>query len=127
MKRLKKHQNATPAETSGEAAPILRIKDYVQRHLSTISLLKAADHMQMNPAYLSRYFKEKTGENFVDYCKSVKMEKAKALLRETNMKIYEIASELGYTNTQHFSVTFRESEGVTPLEYRQRGGKERKK
>lgn len=78
----------------------------------------------MNPAYLSRYFKEKTGENFVDYCKAVKLEKACQLLQETNMKIYEIANELGYTNAQHFSTVFREKVGMTPLEYRQGGGKQ---
>jgi len=42
------------------------------------------------------------------------------------MKIYEIANDLGYTNAQHFSTVFRENEGMTPLEYRQKGGKEKK-
>ena len=123
VKRLKKRQQTARDVQMDEAAPISRIKRYVLSHLSTVSLLRAADHMQMNPAYLSRYFKEKTGENFVDYCKAAKLEKARRLLRETNMKIYEIASELGYANAQHFGTVFRENEGMTPLEYRQSGGK----
>lgn len=126
IRRLKKPEQGVPQGMPNEAAPISRIKRYVQTHLSTVSLLNAADHMQMNPAYLSRYFKEKTGENFVDYCKTVKLEKARQLLRETNMKIYEIANELGHTNAQHFGTVFRENEGMTPLEYRQIGGKGQK-
>ena len=124
IKRLKKREQEVPQSIPGEAAPISRIKRYVLSHLSSVSLLKAADHLQMNPAYLSRYFKEKTGENFVDYCKAVKLEKACQLLQETNMKIYEIANELGYTNAQHFSTVFREKVGMKPLEYRQGGGKQ---
>ena len=123
MKRLKKRGRTETEAVPDESGPIGRIRRYVQSHLSSVSLLKAADHMQMNPAYLSRYFKEKTGENFVDYCKAVKLEKARRLLRETNMKIYEIAYELGYSNAQHFSTVFRENEGMTPLEYRQGGEK----
>ena len=127
VRRLKKREQAARQDVPDEAAPISRIKRYVMSHLSTVSLLSAADHMQMNPAYLSRYFKEKTGENFVDYCKTVKLEKACQLLRETSMKIYEIANELGYTNAQHFSTVFRENKGITPLEYRQSRGKEQKR
>lgn len=119
IRRLRKREKTPSPPVPDETAPISRIRRYVASHLSSVSLQKTAEHMQMNPAYLSRYFKEKTGENFVDYCKAVKLEKARQLLRETNMKIYEIANTLGYTNAQHFSTIFREIEGLTPLEYRQ--------
>lgn len=50
----------------------------------------------MNPAYLSRYFKENTGMNFVDYCRRIRMKRARELLQNTSLKVYEIASRLGY-------------------------------
>ena len=82
--------------------------------------MDVAEYMQMNPAYLSRYFKEKTQETFLEYDKRIKMERAMELLWTTNMKTYEIANQLGYKSPQHFSRIFKEYNGYTPMEYRQR-------
>lgn len=109
-----------PGRQADEAGtPIERIRRYVTEHLEEKSSLSSvASYMQMSPSYLSRYYKEKTGENFVDFSRSVRMERAKAYLRETNLKIYEIALRLGYQNAQHFAVAFKEYTGCTPVQYR---------
>lgn len=114
--------NGIEEKSSKEPAAIDRIKRYMQAHVdSDYSLIDVAEYMQMNPAYLSRYFKEKTHETFMEYDKKLKMERAKELLRTTNMKSYEIADQLGYKSVQHFSRIFKEYMDMTPMEYRQRG------
>ena len=80
--------------------------------------VEVAEYMQMNPAYLSRYFKENTGMNFVDYCRRIRMKRARELLQNTSLKVYEIASRLGYQNAQAFGTAFKECEGVSPFAYR---------
>ena len=108
-------------EDSSQTAAIDQIKRYMRAHVdSDYSLMDVAEYMQMNPAYLSRYFKEKTQETFLEYDKRIKMERAKELLWTTNMKTYEIANQLGYKSSQHFSRIFKEYNGCTPMEYRQR-------
>ncbi len=110
---------------SGEGAPIARIKRYIHANIeSRVSLMEVAEHMQMNPAYLLHYFKENTGVNFVDYCRSLRMKRARELLENTNLKIYEIASRPGYQNAQAFGTAFKELEGITPAAYRTGGKKE---
>lgn len=100
-----------------------RIKKYMQSHVdSDYTLMDVAEYMQMNPTYLSRYFKEKTHETFMEYDKRLKMERAEYLLTTTSMKTYEIAEKLGYKSVQHFSRIFKESSGMTPIEYRQKSG-----
>jgi YesN/AraC family two-component response regulator len=107
-------------EEDQQGTPVERIRQFMIAHLSEqVSLSSVAEYMQMNPAYLSRYFKEKTGQNFVDYHRQLRMERAKELLRGTSLKVYEIADQIGYVNAQHFVTAFREYEGITPFAYRQ--------
>ncbi len=106
-----------------QLSAIERIKKYMQSHVdSDYTLMDVAEYMQMNPTYLSRYFKEKTHETFMEYDKRPKMERAEDLLTATSMKTYEIAEKLGYKSVQHFSRIFKESTGMTPIEYRQKSG-----
>ena len=56
----------------------------------------------------------------MEYDKKLKMDRAAQLLLSTNMKTYEIASQLGYKSVQHFSRIFKEYYNYTPMEYRQR-------
>lgn len=121
VKRLNGRKGLAPGERGqGEdSAPIARIKRYIQEHIeSRVSLMEVAEYMQMNPAYLSRYFKENTGMNFVDYCRRIRMKRARELLQNTSLKVYEIASRLGYQNAQAFGTAFKECEGVSPFAYR---------
>jgi len=83
-----------------------------------LSLSYAADHLQLNPAYLSRIFRDKTGMNFLEYLTHVRIEKSKKLLHETNWKIKEIGEISGYSNVNYFIRVFKEMTGTTPREYR---------
>lgn len=121
--RLKLRDGVKQTDARALSSSIDQIKRYMQSHVdSNYSLIDVAEYMQMNPAYLSRYFKEKTQETFVEYDKKLKMERAEYLLQTTHMKTYEIAYQLGYKSVQHFSRIFKDYTGTTPMEYKQRSG-----
>ena len=101
----------SPAVT--EAVEILR-KEY-QRDLS---LQEVADRLQLSAPYLSRIFKEETGESFKAYLTRMKLQKAKDLLANTDMPVQDIAAWVGYHDAKHFSVIFKKQFGVTAGTYR---------
>lgn len=96
-----------------------RIKLYIQENLhDDLSLVRIAEHVYFNPSYLSRFFKQATGENLSDYIMNARILKAKELLEENNLKICEIASTVGYESHAYFDRLFRKALGKTPQEYR---------
>lgn len=108
-----------PANQQFHSLHVRLAKEYVDRHLlEDVSLAKVAETIAISPSYLSRIFLKEVGESFSDYVIRNKTEYSKKLLRETNLKVYEIAEKLGYTNPHYFSKLFKERVGMTPLEYR---------
>lgn len=83
-----------------------------------ISLQEMAKRIHISPCYLSSLFKQKTGESYKNYTIRIKISKAKEMLREGDMPIYEIATALGYKSNQHFSHLFQAQTGLLPTEYR---------
>lgn len=83
---------------------------------ATLQSLAATVHL--SPVYLSRYFKEKTKTNYVDFLVNKKMERASQLLREGNYGLAEISEMVGYSNEKNFSRAFRKHFGVTPADYK---------
>jgi len=81
-------------------------------------LVRLADQVHFNPSYLSRLFKQKTGLNLSDYISDIRVQKAKELLQDMNMKIYEVAQALGYSSSANFVRFFRKATGISPQEYR---------
>ncbi len=84
-----------------------------------ISLTATAEALFMNKSYISGNFKQKMGVSFVEYLTIVKMERAKKLIRDENIRIYEIAGLLGYKDIEYFSRLFKKYIGLSPTEYRQ--------
>jgi two-component system response regulator YesN len=74
----------------------------------------------LNANYLSQLFKKSTGETFIDFVTRERMEKAKELLQDPHMKIFEIANRVGFKDSNYFSIAFKNKLGFTPSEYRQR-------
>ncbi|WP_276353745.1 response regulator [Cohnella caldifontis] len=103
------------------AGLIKQVKEYIHVHLGDdVSLQTLAGHVGMHPVYLSKVYKLETGEALKDYLHRVRMERALHLLRHSDLKIYEIAGQIGYLNTAYFIKTFKKEHGVTPQEYRDR-------
>ncbi len=85
-----------------------------------ISLISVANHVAMSAAYFSTVFSQTTGRSFITYLTALRVERAKELLRTTNMKLADIALEIGYSEPNYFSHVFRKTVGITPKEYRLR-------
>lgn len=83
-----------------------------------ITIEKISSKVFMNPSYFSEYFKRKTGETVLDFVTRKRMEKAILLLQTTNIKIYEVSTLTGYTDTKYFSKLFKKYYGVLPSQIR---------
>lgn len=110
--------SASSAESGLTDHTIEKVKAYLQDNLSAATLENAAKHVYLNPFYLSKFFKTKTGENFSDYVMNLRMHRAAELLKTTHCKTYEISEIVGYSNAKNFTRMFRSFFGVTPREYR---------
>ena len=75
-----------------------------------------------NPEHFSRFFKTKTGVNFVDFLNDIRLGHAARLLIDTKDSIAEIASACGFTNISNFNRTFKRQKGLTPKDFRHKHG-----
>lgn len=86
----------------------------------SITIEKIAGHVYMNPTYFCEYFKNETGETVLDYVTRSRINKARELLLTTNLKIYEIAEQVGYADTKYFSKLFKKHYGELPSKYKEK-------
>lgn len=110
-----KAQNRKRNKTDRQAEKII---EYVQEHYKdeNLSIAGIAEAFGMNPIYLSRFFREKTGEALLEYIVRFRIEKAKEYLKQ-GCSICKTASEVGYNNYKTFIRAFKKLEGVTPGRY----------
>lgn len=85
---------------------------------STLSLTQMCEYLSVSTSYFSSSFKAQTGTTLVDYVKTIRMDKAKDLLKTTSLCSYEIAERVGYSDAHYFSITFKKYAGCSPKEYR---------
>ncbi len=96
------------------------VQQYITEHYGDdLSLNILAEKVYLSPSYLSEIFIQETGCGINKYIKSLRMENAKDLLNNTNMKIIEICKKVGYHNLSYFVRSFREHFGSSPEKYRQ--------
>ena len=92
---------------------------YIEEHLADLQGLEPlAQTLNVSPFYLSKLFKEETGDTFINYLTSMRLEKAKKLLKDSSMIIKEITAGVGYNDQNYFSKLFKQRFGVSPTEYR---------
>ena len=104
---------------SRSARPVRQAREYMEEHYrDKITLEEVANSIALNPIYFSTLFKKETGMNFSTYLVSIRMEKAKELLRTTNMTILQVSEEVGYKDSRYFSQLFRKTVGIKPALYR---------
>jgi two-component system response regulator YesN len=89
-------------------------RQYSDPELNTDAI---AQQLGISRDYLRHLFKEETGKTVLDQLTDIRMERARKLLDEGNLKVYEIAERVGFRNGQYFSQVFRKAAGMTPLEY----------
>lgn len=101
------------------------VKKYIEEHLAEdLSRDTLAGLVYLNPNYLARLFRSKTGYSLVDYITKQKIARVEKLLLTTELSVTQIAQQAGYTNMPYFSKVFKKETGCTPVEYRRNGGKE---
>jgi two-component system response regulator YesN len=118
MREELNHEKKSEDEVAISDKVIAVIKNYVKEHYRDAALEQAAELVHMSPYYISKYFKQKTGENFLDYVISVKMRKAAQFLKEIDYKTYEISEMIGYSNPKNFTRTFKKYFGKSPRDFR---------
>lgn len=89
-----------------------------ENYMTMLSLDSCAELFGTSPYTLSRAFKHISGVNFIDYLTDIRIDNAKGLLRETEIKINEVAERVGYQHT-YFNRIFKKYEGITPSQFRE--------
>ncbi|MCM3629146.1 response regulator [Paenibacillus glycanilyticus] len=96
-----------------------QLHQYVEEQIDgDLSLNRLAEHVYLTPFYLSRLYKQKTGHTISDYITGRRIEIAKRMLGESNLKIHEIGMRIGYDSASYFTRFFKKTTSLTPQEYR---------
>jgi len=117
---MKSNQIAVQGANS-EPPVITRAKKYIEEHhTEDISLGEVAKSVHTSLYYFCKIFKKHTGLHFTEYVSRIRLEKAKNLLLNPNLRISEIAYEVGFQSLTHFNRVFKKIVGQSPTEYRGR-------
>jgi YesN/AraC family two-component response regulator len=106
-------------QDNAEPPVITRAKEYIHEHQTEeLSLGQVARAVNTSTFYFCKMFKKVTGINFTDYLSRVRIEKSKNLLLNPNLRVSEIAFEVGFQSLTHFNRVFKKILGQSPTEYR---------
>lgn len=106
-------------EEAEQVKIIREIHDHLTEHMEQRATIKELSHRYLiNPTTLKTVFKEVYGNSLAAHMKEHRMEKAAALLRETDMSVAEIAGQVGYESQSKFTAAFKEQFGQLPTAYR---------
>lgn len=98
---------------------IYEIEKYLHSNFDRdVKLQEISEHFYLSREYISRKFKQEFNENISDYIVKIRIDRAKSLLKNSRLKIYEIANLIGYQDDKYFRKVFKKVEGITPNEYR---------
>ena len=99
-------------------ARMIEIMNYIQENYIDITLDDLAEKFFLSKPYISKYIKEKSGVTFGELVKKIRMKKARALLKSSNMTVENIALSVGYQNVEHFNRLFKKAYNMTPIQFR---------
>ena len=102
--------------SESEYNPIEKIKQYIAMNLDKeLNRSTLSNYVHLNPDYLNRIFKEETSMSLIEYVILERMNRAKDLLKNTDLSIYMIAKKVGYDQYSHFAASFKQRVGISPL------------
>ncbi len=119
LRRHEYHFTIGEATDNIENESITAILRYIQGNYNSLTLSDTARFFNYSEAHLSRLVKKFTGQNFSGIIKTIKLQKASALLLESKKSISEIVEEIGYTDNSHFYKSFKQYYGMTPIQYKE--------
>lgn len=98
-----------------------QIHEYLEEHYSDINLSVAAigEEFGFVPRYISKIFKDETGEGLLDHINNLRIQKSKKIMEDKKLGLEEVASRVGFTNVNSFIRVFKKYEGMTPGRYRE--------
>lgn len=101
---------------------ISKAEEYIAENFCdpNISLISVARHVGFSSAHFSTMFSQALGKSFISYLTSMRIERAKQLLAQTDMKLSAIAMEIGYNEPNYFSHVFKKHEGISPKDFRKK-------
>lgn len=100
---------------------LAQVEAYIREHyMESISLKLLGEQFYMNSSYLGQIFKKHYVKSFSDYLNEIRIEEASRLLRRTDYRVYEIATMVGYRDSDYFINRFEKIRGETPAQYRKR-------
>lgn len=102
-------------ENRPDAASVLQ---FIRSHYRDLNLTQTAEYFHYSKAYLSQFIQNHFQRSFMEIVTDLKIDNAKEFLRNSNKRIADIAMLVGYDTANHFSRTFKQHEGVSPIEYR---------
>lgn len=128
VERLEDEQGPQVAEQLAGARPVPGCSRLIREIIATmqerlhenLTLKNIAQQFAFSPNYLGHLFKEETGQGFSEMLTELRMERARELLKDPKVKIYEVAGQVGYRYIPYFSRQFKETFGMTPMEFRKR-------
>ncbi len=95
----------------------MAIKYIFEYYMTGITLTEVADKVYLNPWYLSSQFKRYINITFVEYLNKVRVDAAKDLLKQKDLKIFQVAEMVGFQDATYFATVFKSLEHITPKEY----------
>ena len=111
-----------------ESETINQAKYYIEDHYQNpIPLDTVAKVVNTSTSYFCKLFKEATGLTFIDYLSRIRVEKAKSLLQNSNLRVTEIACDAGFESLSQFNRAFKRITGITPLRFRKQLSDQQKK
>lgn len=100
---------------------VKQVMDYIVKHHGdcNLSIKVLADYVGLAPTYLSNLFKKNTGMTIGQYIVEVRVEHAKRLMKNPQLKFYQVSSQVGYSDPNYFAKIFKKKTGVSPSEYKE--------
>jgi two-component system, response regulator YesN len=122
-RKSKRNEEADLPNIQAKKRAVKQACGLVHKDLSiAVTLTEVADEVNMNASAFSRLFRQEMGCSFSEFVTSARMNKAKKLLIESNLRVNEIAQEVGYLSVSHFVQVFGEFSGMTPGRFREING-----
>lgn len=108
-----------PADSLSMSSIIRNAVDYIhENYRKKVSLESLSEYLHVSPSYLSMLFKQHTGYNLIEYLNRFRIEKAKALLGDPDLKAYEIGNRVGFQDEKYFYLLFKRYTGLTATQFR---------
>ncbi|MDF2926389.1 MAG: AraC family transcriptional regulator [Paenibacillaceae bacterium] len=117
LERLTSHM--AQRHSNKNAGTIRKIKDIItSRYMENLSVSLISEEIFLSPNYISLIFKKETGESITEFMTKVRIEAAKQLLQDRDLKVLDISEMVGYENATYFSTVFKKYTGLHPQKYR---------